>query len=59
MGLASAADISRAEGLLVVHLPREVTRAYCLGCRAEWPCQEVRYARAITAGQAVWGGSLA
>ena len=59
LGLASDGDVSNAEQLLLVHVPREVTRAFCLACRTTWPCPEVRYARAITAGQAVWGDVLA
>lgn len=43
----------------MVHMPRQVTRTFCLACRSAWPCQDVRYARAITAGQAVWGSYLA
>jgi hypothetical protein len=58
-GLASAGDVSQAERLLLVHLPREVTRSVCLACQTAWPCPDVRYARAITAGQAVWGSDLA
>lgn len=54
IGLTSQQDVEHAGELLVVHVPRTVTRAYCLACRSEWPCPEVRYARAITAGQAVW-----
>jgi len=50
-GIASADDVFRAEQLLVVHAPR----TFCLACHTAWPCPDVRYARAITAGQAVWG----
>lgn len=49
-GLAPARD----DRLLLVHVPR----AHCLVCGTAWPCQEVRYARALTAGHAVWGGHL-
>lgn len=58
LALASGSDLANAERLLLLHMPREVTRAFCLACRASWPCQEVRYARALTAGQAVWGDLL-
>ena len=50
-GLASAGDVLHAEQLLVLHAPR----TFCLTCQTAWPCPDVRYARVITAGQAVWG----
>lgn len=50
--LASAEDHDDATYILSEHLPRQVARAYCGACKTEWPCDEVRYAWAISGAAA-------
>ncbi|WP_433228641.1 hypothetical protein ACQP2H_21580 [Micromonospora sp. CA-248260] len=46
--LVSDQDVEDADDILFAHPPRVVTRRVC-GCGADYPCEQVRYARLIKA----------